>query len=139
MKKFKGLKKVTALALCGIMCLGSAISASAVVSKTKAIVNSQNDLISTTKLYRDSDSFYANMTIVKDFAGRNKYTGVIDLKARLYNDEVGVYTWDKNLYNKVYLGYTTNPYVGKTYTTWAIIYVTGTLENIGYNPINVDF
>jgi len=137
MKKFKGLKKVTALALCGIMCLGSTMSASAAVTKTKAIVSSSNDLISTTKLYRDSDSFYANMVIEKDYAGRNICNGIIDLDVRLYNDEMGVYTWDTNPYNKVYAGYTSNAYVGKTYTTWTIRYVIGTLENTGYDPISV--
>ena len=133
MKKFKGLKKVTALALCGIMCLGSTMSASASdFSNPRVITNDEGIVLSNTYIYRDSKSYSIETVITKNHYGVNNYSSSIDAKLYIRNDELGRLE-TRNHKDSVVGGTTRNPKVSYKYTDFTILKIFSTVITNGYD------
>lgn len=127
MKKFKGLKKVTALALCGIMCLGSVMTASA-YSSTKYVTDGDGNMLSRVYLTKNGASFAAEMTIKKSANGNNMYSGSLTTVVYVqdtrgynratynYDDSVNTYTSDNAKFNDGYVDLIINFISGKATT-----------------------
>ena len=129
---FKGAKKIVALAMCGMLCIANVMSASAA---TTVKIYYGESKISETTAYKTARSYYIYTDVVKDYAGRNKYTSSISGTLIIHDGEGNYISYNKN--QTVYSGYTYNPCLKQTYTD---MYVSGFKNGkIQTNFISEDF